>query len=363
MNRILQLRSRLQATGYGKAALRILSWGYGAGVFLHRSLYQLKILRSRRLPAKTVCIGNLTVGGTGKTSAVLLAARTLRRSEVNVAVLSRGYRRPEPTRDVQVLGGSRSAHWMKAGDEPWMMYEMLRDLKVPVLISPNRYRAGMEALEQFNARVLLLDDGYQHLKLKRDLDIVLVSAANPFGGGHLLPLGDLREPLRGLRRAGMILITHTDRVEPDRLAELKDRLRSIHPKAPILEAAHRPDFLMDLRTEQRLPLKHLKGTPVGSFCAIGDPASFQSHLKALGAEPNQAWRFPDHHVYTIEELRSIENIRVGMPLVTTLKDVPRLPLLWPEILSGEVLALSIRLEITRGRELWDSELLRLGHAP
>lgn len=365
---ILLAGRRLRNHAPGRALLTVCSWLYGAAVTTRTVLYMLRVLASRRLPVKTVCIGNLTVGGTGKTPAVLLAARTLHRRRLRVAILSRGYKRPKSERGVRVLLDSQETSWESSGDEPWMMHHALRGLGIPILVSADRYQAGLQALEHYDSQVLLLDDGFQHLRLERDLDILLINALDPFGGGRLLPLGDLREPLSALRRAGMIVLTHADQVHAEWLEETRGILARINPGAPILEAAHRPDFLFDLKEESKRPLSHLDGRDAACFSAIGDPASFEALVRRIGARTVQTWRYPDHHPYTMRELRSIETVRRGkhgpgtgegtIPLVTTFKDVPRLPPGWRETIGGEVLALGIKMEILKGADLWESELSR-----
>src|SRR5206468_3190277 len=124
----------------------------------------------------------------------------------------------------------------------------------------------------------------------------------------------------------------------------------------ILEAVHRSDFLFDLKSKTKIPLKHLDGKAVAAFCAIGDPQSFEKQLRDIGADVVQSWRYPDHHPYTRQELRSIDNVRKGAPAVTTTKDLPRLPRGWPDILRGEVLALAVSLQITKGEPTWQAEL-------
>jgi tetraacyldisaccharide 4'-kinase len=353
---LVRLRSRLQKDFLGRILLGILSGLYGAGVWLRNLSYQLGLRQLRRLPVKTICIGNLTSGGTGKTSAVLLAASTLHKRQVKVAILSRGYKRPKKTEEVTVLLNSVSVPWQETGDEPWMMHHALKGMDIPILVCPDRYRAGQTALTYYNPQVILLDDGFQHRRLRRDLDIVLISALDPFGQGSLLPLGDLREPLRGLRRAGMAVITHVDQVEPERVAEIREALLQVHPDIELAEAIHKADFLFDLKSETRHKLSYLKNKPVACFSALGDPRPFEEQLKRIESRLVQVWRYPDHHPYTLSEMRSIENLRQGAPLVTTFKDFPRLPAGWQDVLSGEVLALAVRMEIVKGKSTWDSVL-------
>ena len=345
-------RSRLQSHLPGKLLLGAASLAYGAGVAARKLLYEIKLLRRKKIDAKVICIGNLTVGGTGKTPAVLLAAETLRRRGHDVSIVSRGYGRTAHKKDVTVLIDGRHVDWRLCGDEPWMIHQSLQGLSVPVLVCPDRAKAGSLAVEMYGSSVVILDDGFQHLPLSRDLDIVLVNARDPFGGGRLLPLGNLREPVSALRRAQRVVITHADRITTAELARLRGVIDAAHPGVEILESVHRADYLLDVRTEAKHPLTHLKGKPVVALSALGDPLSFENQLESLGASLAQRWRYPDHHAFVDAEIRSIEDLRGGLPIVTTFKDFVRLPPRWREILSGEVLVLGIRLEILKGRNVW-----------
>jgi len=345
-------RARLKKSVPGKVLLGAASLAYGAGVLGRKLLYDLKVLPRRRIGAKVICIGNLTTGGTGKTPAVLLAAETLRRRGHDVSIVSRGYGRTAPKKDVTVLIDGRHVDWKLCGDEPWMIHQSLNGLGVPVLVCPDRAKAGALAVEMYGSRVVILDDGFQHLKLHRDLDVVLVNARDPFGGRRLLPLGNLREPLSALRRAHLVVVTHADRITAPELAALRDEIHAVHPGVIILESAHKADHVLNVRTEKKLPLSHVKGKPVVAFSGLGDPLSFESQLEQLGAVLAQTWRYPDHHAYLESELRSVEALRGGLPLVMTFKDFVRLPSNWRELLGGEVLVLGIKLEILKGRNQW-----------
>jgi len=352
-------RARMKKTLHGRALLGAASLAYGAGVLGRRLLYDMKVLPRKRLEAKVICLGNLTTGGTGKTPAVLLAAETLRRRGHEVAILSRGYGRVAGKKEVTVLLDGRHTDWRLCGDEPWMVHQSLQGQGVPVLVCPDRAKAGELAVEMYGSRVLILDDGFQHLGLHRDLDVVLVNARNPFGGRRLLPLGELREPVSALKRAQMIIITHADRVTAEELARLREDIETIHPGATLLESAHKADHVLDVRTEKKLPLSWLKGKAVAALSGLGDPLAFESQLEELGASLSQTWRYPDHHPYTEREMRSIEKLRGSLPLLTTFKDFVRLPERWREILKSDVLVLGIKLEILKGRNAWIDTLDRL----
>lgn len=352
-------REKLRSSLGGRALLGAASLAYGAGVLARRGLYAAGVLKSRRVKAKVVCVGNLTAGGTGKTPAVLLAAETLRKRGHEVAVLSRGYGRNAPSKEVSVLLDGRHTDWRECGDEPWMIHQSLQGQGIPVLVCPDRAKAGDLAVEMYGSRVLILDDGFQHLRLHRDLDIVLVNARDPFGGRRLLPLGDLREPLSALKRAGMVVITHADRVTSAELTRLRADIEALHPGVTVVESAHKADHLLDVKTEAKHPLSHLKGRAAVALSGIGDPLSFETQLESLGIKVAQSWRYPDHHPYTSRELRSIEDLRGGLPLVTTHKDFVRLTDDWPERLSGEVYVLGIKLDLLKGRNAFIDTLEHL----
>lgn len=353
---LAERRERIRLAWAGRALLLALSWVYGLLVVFRDWAYALRLRRARHVGRRTVCIGNLTVGGTGKTPAVLLAAQTLRKHGLKPAILSRGYGRTRPGHDVQVLLDQREAPWQETGDEPWMMHRALKGLGVPILVSPDRVASATTAVQYYEPDVLVLDDGFSNRRLARDADIILISALDPFGGGHLLPAGDLREPLSALRRASLAVITHSDLATPQQLAAIRAAVTAANPALPVAEAVHRAEGLYDLKKDGRHALSWLKERRVVCLSGIGSPISFESELKKAGAEVVQTWRYPDHHPYTDAELRSIESIRHDLPLITTFKDLPRLPAGWESLLTGPVLALGVRLDIVKGRALWDAAL-------
>ena len=353
------LRARWKKILAGRLVLTAASWAYAAAVVTRRRLYEAGVLKSKKLPAKVICIGNLSTGGTGKTPAVLLAAQTLRKRNHHVAILSRGFGRDGDAKRLTTLLDDEPPAWTECGDEPWMMHHALMGQNIPILVCSDRVKAGAQAVTYYHSKLLILDDGFQHLKLQRDLDVVLVNALDPFGGGSVLPLGNLREPIGALSRAGIIMITHSDAVDAAALDAIKERLRSVNPKAPILEAAHKPDFLLDPRTGKRHKLDHLDGKPAVSFCGLADPASFESLLDRIGVKTTQRWRYPDHYPYKAADLKSIAKVAGKLPIVTTFKDFTKLPKGWEKHVEGEFLVLAIKMEILKGRNVWIDSLLKL----
>src|SRR6266436_5525794 len=280
-----------------------------------RFLYNIRILRDSTLGVQVIAIGNLTVGGTGKTPVVEKFARALRDEGRNVAILSRGYRsRPPPihqwllnkiflrddTTPPRVVSDGKSLllDSEMAGDEPYMLASNLRD--VVVLVDKDRVKSGRYAIENFGCDTLLLDDGFQYWKLKgRRLDIVLIDRQQPFGNEQLLPRGTLREPPAHLARASYIFITKSD----GNTEELRRRISQLNGSAGLIECIHHPLYLEDVFTGERVPLDRLKGRKIASFSGIAQPESFEQSLVQLGGELVYSKRFADHHRFTQQEVQ------------------------------------------------------------
>jgi tetraacyldisaccharide 4'-kinase len=305
-----------------------------------RFLYNVRILRDSTLGVQVIAIGNLTVGGTGKTPVVEKFARELRDQGRNVAILSRGYRsKPTPfhrwllnkllfrgdTKPPRVVSDGKSLllDSEMAGDEPYMLASNLKD--VVVLVDKDRVKSGRYAIEKFGCDTLLLDDGFQYWKLRgRRQDIVLIDRQQPFGNERLLPRGTLREPPSQLARASAIFITKSD----GDTAELRRRIAQFNPTAGVIECIHHPLYLEDVFTGQRAGLEILKGRKVASLSGIAQPESFEQSLIKLGAELVYAKRFADHHRFTQQEILNAINRgkkRQAETIVTTQKDAVRFP--------------------------------------
>ena len=349
---------------------------YEQAVQIRLGLYRRRLFRPQELGCPVVSVGNLTVGGTGKTPVAEMLARELQRRGRRVAILSRGYKsvpRPFaqrlrnkifkhldlfPPRIVSdgkdVLLDSR-----RAGDEPHMLAKNLPG--VCVLVDKDRVKSGLHALRHFDSDVLLLDDGLQYQRLRHRIDVVLVDSQAPFGNEHLLPRGTLREPPANLRRASYIVVTKSG-PKPDEA--LLARLRKLNRTAAIIECNHAPRHWQDLRTGEKLPLDHLKGRHVGAMSGIARPESFEEGVRQLGAMVEISKAFADHHRFTKKEiLRFLEwcDRRSLDALVTTEKDAVR----FPDIDNPPVpmLFLRVEIEILRGREHWEELLGRLAGDP
>jgi tetraacyldisaccharide 4'-kinase len=305
-----------------------------------RFLYNVRILRDSTLGVQVIAVGNLTVGGTGKTPVVEKFARELRDQGRNVAILSRGYRsKPKPlheqlldkvflredTTPPRVVSDGRSLllDSETAGDEPYMLASNLKD--VVVLVDKDRVKAGRYAIEKFGCDTLLLDDGFQYWKLRgRRQDIVLIDRQQPFGNELLLPRGTLREPPSHLARANIIFITKSD----GNTEALRRRITQLNSTAGIIECIHSPLYLEDVFTGQRLELDFLKSRKVASLSGIAQPESFEQGLVKLGAELVYSKRFADHHRFTQQEVLNAINRskkRQAQTIITTQKDAVRFP--------------------------------------
>jgi tetraacyldisaccharide 4'-kinase len=305
-----------------------------------RVLYNVRIFRDSTLGVQVIAIGNLTVGGTGKTPVVEKFARELRDQGRTVAILSRGYRsKPTPlhirlinkvllrddTTPPRVVSDGRSLllDSEMAGDEPYMLASNLKD--VVVLVDKDRVKSGRYAIEKFGCDTLLLDDGFQYWKIRgRRQDVVLIDRQQPFGNERLLPRGSLRELPSQLSRASVIFITKSD----GKTEELRQRIGQLNPEAGIIECIHHPLYLEDVFTAQRSGLETLQGRKVAALSGIAQPESFEQSLVQLGADLVYAKRFADHHRFTQQEILNTINRgkkRQAEAIITTQKDAVRFP--------------------------------------
>jgi tetraacyldisaccharide 4'-kinase len=351
---------------------------------LFRVLVQIRLWRYRRgwkpqahLGTQVVAIGNITVGGTGKTPVVELLARSLRDRGRSVAILSRGYKskkldRPQkwpdkkggsiPGEDMPKVVSTGSALLLDskyAGDEPFMLAKNLEG--VAVVVDKNRVKGGLFAVGQLGADTLLLDDGMQYLDLAHSMDIVLVDSGSPFGTEALLPRGTLREPPKNLRRASFILITKCGGSSNEALIA---RIRKYNKTAEIVECAHGPIYLENVFTRERQPLDFLADKWVGAISAIAVPEAFEGALEKLGARVEIRRRFSDHYRFSRKEVETFIQrcVERDMELiVTTEKDAVRFPK--PASIDVPVYFLRIEVEILKGQDVWDRLIDRICNPP
>lgn len=354
-----------------RCLLHGLSWIYRGLVWLRLKLYRERLIHDHHLGVPVISIGNLTVGGTGKTPVTELLARELQKHGRKVAILSRGYKSkrvrkmsrwkkwfmklrgiaPPPRPPRVVSDGEKvllDSH--VAGDEPFMLAHNLPG--VPVVVDKDRVKAGLHAIKHFKVDTLLLDDGLQYLRLRHRMDMVLVDRTAPWGNGFLLPRGTLREPPRHLKRASYVFLTKCG--EGDN-SELIAELRRHNRVAEIIECRHRPMHLENIHTREKVPLDQLYGAHIGAISGIAVPASFEEGLKKLGAKVDVTRHFADHHRFSIKDIQQFvdrcERRDVRM-IVTTEKDFVRFPVMPPPE-DFPIYFLRVEIEIVRGRAAFD----------
>jgi len=336
-------------------------------------MYDKRVIRNHALGCLVVSIGNLSCGGTGKTPVVEVFARSLSAQGRRVAILSRGYRskkrslreklshifrhrKIETPPKVVSDGKNLLLNSEYAGDEPYMLASNLRN--VAVVVDKDRVKSGIYAIDNFQTDVIILDDGFQYLMLKPHINIVLVDASDPFGNGHVLPRGILREPIKNIRRADYIFLTKSD--GSHRINHLKRFIRRHTRRAEIIECCHRPQYLVRLGGDEQLPLEALKATKVAALCAIARPDSFERFLEQFGAELVLTDHFADHHRYTQQEIIDFVNQAKAAGadmIVTTEKDAVRIPRL--DRCDVPLYYLRIQIDILSGQENFDQCISRI----
>ncbi|MES0447847.1 MAG: tetraacyldisaccharide 4'-kinase [Desulfobacterales bacterium] len=320
-----------------KPFLFAISIFYGGLIKLREALYKKGVLQSKRLPCPVVSIGNITVGGTGKTPMTLYVTELIRRFGYKVAIVSRGYKgKAEKTGGVVCDGRKICMEPDQAGDEPFMMAKKLRS--VPVIVGKDRFKAGMLAVKEFNPDVVLLDDGFQHLRLYRDIDLVLLDFNSPFGNGNLLPRGILREPASSLSRADALILTRSDSAPGSIKANFLDRLMYLSQKRSVYITFHAPYIYkvikadgdmehIDLSKSRDLDSEIIKGRKVFTFSGIARNEDFKHTVESFGCDVSGFAGFPDHHKYSDEDINKILRLAkdAGAEIVcTTEKDYARM---------------------------------------
>ena len=295
--------------------------------------YKVGIFRREKLDCFVISLGNVTVGGTGKTPTAQRLARDIRDMGYRVVILNRGYR-AKWHGDVGVVSDGETLHMpaSEAGDEAFMLAKHLPS--VPVLIGAERAVTGRYAIEHFGAEVAILDDGYQHWQLQRDLDILLVDAVNVFGNGHILPRGTLREPISHISRADVCLMTKVDQAAEGSREHIRSTVHRYNEDALIMESIHQPRCLIPMVEWYKnisgdgLDVSEIRGKHIMAVSAIGNPASFEQTLSDLGAVIIESLRYPDHHDYTMKEMEEVLHQAEAQgveAIVITEKDAVKIP--------------------------------------
>lgn len=320
--------------------LNFISCLYYLVVQLRLFLYEKRLIRQTQVPAKVISIGNITLGGTGKTPAIIEIANLF--SDKKVTILSRGYKSRHENNLAVISDGKQILLGVtESGDEPYLLAKRLPT--IPVIIGKNRLKSAKYAIDNFGAEIIVLDDGFQYLPLKRDLDIVLIDGRNPYGNNNLFPAGILREPLKNLKRANIFIITKIDQ-SLNRTAIIQG-LKKINPHALILESKHTPIKFISFDSKEEYPLEFIKDIDILALSSIGDPDSFEAILKKLTPRHFLHLKYPDHYAYTKKDVNKLIDCLQGISfIITTEKDMVRLREVVPADLP--ILYLLIRFEIT-----------------
>lgn len=318
---------------------------------LRRWMYSHGLIGSERLPCKVISVGNVVVGGSGKTPAVIAITKLLNHTDLKIAIASRGYK--SGSKGINIVSDDKGIllNPDKAGDEPYLLARNLTG--VPVIIGKDRHKSGLIAIDKWKTDVLILDDGFQYLKLKRDVDIITMDSTKPFGLDYLLPRGYLRESLSTLKNADAIILTKVDQC--GNLDYIYKRLDKICPKVPIFESIHAPSSLIKMDTSENVSFDKYKGCNILAVSGIANPKSFAKTLDFLNPSKLEIMSFPDHHNYTQKDIENIEQSAIKSKadiIIITEKDAPKLT----KIKSVPVLTLAIELKLLASAE---SDLLRL----
>lgn len=321
-----------------RAGLRAAEGPYAWGVRLRNWRYDIGRAEIHSVGVPVVSVGNLTLGGTGKTPFVAWLARWFRQRSVRVSIVSRGY---------GAVDGAPN-------DEALELEEQLPD--VPHLQNADRVAAAQVAVEELETQLIVLDDAFQHRRLARDLDIVLLDALAPWGYGHVFPRGLLREPAQGLRRAQVVALSRADLIDAAEREAIRQRVQELAPAASWVETAHAPARLLR-RGEPAESLESLRGRRIAAFCGLGNPAGFHRTLAQCGFQVVATREFPDHHAYCREDVESLSQWVQGLDVtavVCTHKDLVKVGL--PTLGGRPLSALQIELQILAGRPALEERL-------
>jgi len=353
---------------YNERLLTLLSHIYRLIWVIRKWLYSSGVLKTRKLPYPVICVGNLTTGGTGKTPAVIAITRIINNMGNNppipplekggkggfsVAILSRGYKRKSKAPLLPVSDGkSILATPEESGDEPYLMASSLKN--VPVVVGADRYKSGIYSAEHTGANIFILDDGYQHLQLHRDINILLIDASNPYGNGHLLPKGILREPLNGISRADCVIIT---RANEGGKSNIESLVRKHSHDTPVFYASYKAADITDPDGKSHGD-NAINGKKVFIFSGIANPKSFRRSIENIGGKVVGEMSYPDHYWYKSDDLRKIMKEASAVSadaVITTAKDAVRLQGLDLYDKAGEgtkLLILHVEMVIKREFEEW-----------
>lgn len=328
------------------------------GGSLHRHFYSKKIKHELSLPAPVISVGNMTLGGSGKTPFVIYVSQKLKKMGKRVIVLSRGYKGKATQKGGVVTDGNRillSAY--DAGDEPYLMAHRLED--TPIFVGKKRLCNALKAATVFKPDFFILDDGFQHFKMKSDMNILLINALDPFGGEELFPVGRLREPLQGMERAHVIVLTSASLIDSTSKDKIVEKIKKYNHKAPIYEVVTKLEGVLRQDRKEELTLEELRTKKVFLFCALGCPQKFKMEIEKNDVTVVGELFFKDHHAYTKSDIVRLIQLAVQKNadiLLTTEKDIVKL-----KSFHEIIYYLKISTEIVQDENPFFSLLTKLRH--
>ncbi len=327
-----------------RTAFAIAATIYSLIIRLRNLLYDKQVLKIHHNKAFVISIGNITLGGTGKTPLVVWLCNYLHQQNLSCAVLTRGYK----THTKKHNTSNKTTSMIT--DEPAVLSENCR--QVEVIVDPDRVAGAVKAIKKFGAKALIMDDGFQHRRLARDLDIVTVDATQPFGYGKIFPAGLLREPLTSLRRADAVVITRCDQIPEPELGKIENKLRVINPNILLAQSIHAAVNIKST-DDSETSIEQLKGSKIYAFCGIGNPNAFIYTIEALGAEIIGSKLYNDHYQYTQSDLDDIYTQAgfAGADLIlTTQKDWTKIKPLKPDLKDIRLAYLAVEIKFIAGRD-------------
>ena len=347
--------------------LYMISKVYGGAAKLRRQFYKKALLKSKRLPCLIISIGNITVGGTGKTPMTMYVAQVVKQLGYKVAIISRGYKgKAEKVGGIVSDGKALRMTPEMAGDEPYLMANRLKN--VPVIVGEDRFNSSRLAIRKFDPDVIVLDDGFQHLRLHRDLDLVLLDYRKPFGNGHLLPRGVMREPVSALACAHAIILTRSDMVNDNEMSSSREKLHFYKRKKPVYRTIHHPFVYHITSGEKKIFEKNMpeiyrqdpdciRGRTAFAFSGLADNHHFLRTLERLQCNVLGHMAFPDHHVYSERDLNDISaaaKSSLVQCLITTEKDYVRIAhnIDWP----GDLFVIGIDIDFGKDKKKFNAYL-------
>lgn len=342
---LVLLREKIKRNKIGEFSLYFLTFMYLLVFNLNRFiaiLFRKKISKEFKL----ICIGNISCGGTGKTTAVIEIAKKIFLRNKKIAIIMRGYKSKARKNEIIETSYNEINNFIsdeKISDEQKLMSLMLKDERIPILSSKNKKLAIQKARTKHLPEIIISDDGFQNFWIKYDYSIVLINPNQIHE--KILPLGNLREPYSGIKRANAVIINHCELFEPKKIKEIEEYLSKYISKEKIFKGYYLIDGFDDPIEAKKYPKDFFSNKDVAIFSGIGDNEQFVNYIKNTGANPVKIWKYPDHYNYKIEDLKSIQNLREGLPLITTMKDVVKILSISKDIFKSRFYVASITMII------------------